>query len=305
MIMSKQYIILFLVLSFFFDGVSQNNINDYKYVVVPTQFDFAAGKDKYRMNTLTRYLFKQDGFLTFYDKEQHPEDLSNDPCLALYADVKNIPSSLSIKVKIELLDCKGNLVFVSDEGRTKVKSFEKGYPLAIREAFESVKLLDYKYEPSQSPSVTAKKSDTVNLDATNRGESQKAKEAAAEIERLQEEVNLLKDKEEKAKIILAKELVVKNEQIAKKKEVIAPIKVTEKVPSVSQKGDSLLANPINNGFQVVDASSKEIMVLLYSGSPDVYIVKGQDALVFKKGEAWMYSINEGSGLDVKEINLKF
>lgn len=301
--MSKQYILLSLVCSLFLNGFSQKNINDYKYVVVPTTFDFVDEKDKYRLNTLTRYLFKENGFTAFYNEEKLPEDLFKNRCLALYADVKNIANSFTVKIQIELLDCEGNLVFVSDIGKTKIKNYAKGYPIAIREAFESIKFLNYKYKPSQAAQEASKKL-ILDTKAINRTESQKEKEATAEIKRLQDEVNSLKQKEKEA--TTEKEVVLKKESIQKKAEVIIPKKVINKNTYIAQnEDDTLIANPVNNGFQVMDANSTELMVLLYSGSPDVYIVKGEDALVFKKGNAWMYALNDSSGLTVKQINLKF
>jgi hypothetical protein len=294
--MSKQYILLSLVLSLFLNGFSQKNINDYKYLVVPTTFDFVDEKDKYRLNTLTRYLFKENGFTTFYNEEKLPEDLFENRCLALYADVKNIANSFTVKIQIELLDCEGNLVFVSDIGKTKIKNYAKGYPIAIREAFESIVFLNYKYKPSQAAQEASKKLIS-NTEALNRVESQKEKEAITEIKRLQEEVNSLKQKE-KLKALAEKEGVLKKES-AQKKGIIKDTDIAQK------EDDTLLANPIKNGFQIMDANSTEFMVLLYSGSPDIYIVKGQDALVFKKENAWMYALNDGSGLTVKQINLKF
>jgi hypothetical protein len=294
--MSKQYILLSLVLSLFLNGFSQKNINDYKYLVVPTTFDFVDEKDKYRLNTLTRYLFKENGFTTFYNEEKLPEDLFENRCLALYADVKNIANSFTVKIQIELLDCEGNLVFVSDIGKTKIKNYAKGYPIAIREAFESIVFLNYKYKPSQAAQKASKKLIS-NTEALNRVESQKEKEAITEIKRLQEEVNSLKQKE-KLKALAEKEGVLKKES-AQKKGIIKDTDIAQK------EDDTLLANPIKNGFQIMDANSTEFMVLLYSGSPDIYIVKGQDALVFKKENAWMYALNDGSGLTVKQINLKF
>lgn len=47
------------------------------------------------------------------------------------------------------------------------------------------------------------------------------------------------------------------------------------------------------------------MTLLYSGASDVYIVKDENAIVFKKEGYWMYSSNDGSGIKVNRIDLKF
>ena len=37
------------------------------YVVLPAKFDFLKYKDSYRVNTLARYLFKQEGYDVYFD----------------------------------------------------------------------------------------------------------------------------------------------------------------------------------------------------------------------------------------------
>ena len=64
--------------------------NNYKYIIVPQQYEFSTEKDQYRINTLTRVLFKGEGFIVYYDLEDLPEDLREDNCLGLYLDLKKI-----------------------------------------------------------------------------------------------------------------------------------------------------------------------------------------------------------------------
>ena len=85
--MFKRLAFIVLVLLVGLSAFSQKNLNDYKYVVVPLQFDFVKGKDKYRVNSLTRHLFNSNGFIAVFDEEELPKDLFNNRCLAMYADV--------------------------------------------------------------------------------------------------------------------------------------------------------------------------------------------------------------------------
>ena len=60
--MTDKLLILTLVLCFAIKADSQTDLNTYKYAVIPMQYDFLQGKDVYRLNTLTKHLFKQQGF---------------------------------------------------------------------------------------------------------------------------------------------------------------------------------------------------------------------------------------------------
>ena len=65
------------------------------------------------------------------------------------------------------------------------------------------------------------------------------------------------------------------------------------------------AQAIDNGFQIVDASPKIVMVLFYTAAKDVFIVKDKNAIVFKKDGEWLYSENDGTDKSSKIMNIKF
>ncbi len=67
----------------------------------------------------------------------------------------------------------------------------------------------------------------------------------------------------------------------------------------------LYAQPIKNGYQLVDSTPKVVMILLKTGVPNVYIVKGRDASVYKENGKWMLSKVTDSGNEVSELNVKF
>ena len=56
--------VVFLLITF---SCFSQDLNSYKYVVVPYKFDFLKKHDKYRVNTLMRHLFKKEGFIVLYD----------------------------------------------------------------------------------------------------------------------------------------------------------------------------------------------------------------------------------------------
>lgn len=305
--MLKKIPLLIIVFSFFATTHSQNNINDYKYVVVPIQFDFVKGKDRFRINTLTRYLFNENGYTAYLDEQELPEDLFKDRCMAMYADVKKVKGGLKTVIQIELRDCRGDLILTSSIGKTKVKEYDKAYAIAIRQAFESIKLLGYNYQPNTSR--------TAIEDLTN---VQLEKEALdkAEIERLKKEVESLKEKEATAKKAaemkteagakkIADKKTAEQKEIEKKKEKteqligVAPVKASKIVSD-----DSLKTKIVEGGFQVIDSDGAILMVLLKTAAPNVYAVKGKDAIVFKQDGKWVYSENTGTSKVEKVLKIK-
>lgn len=65
------------------------NVNAYKYVVVPETYDFTGEIDEYQLNSLTKFLLEQEGFETVMRKGQKPADLRDNPCKGLNVAVDN------------------------------------------------------------------------------------------------------------------------------------------------------------------------------------------------------------------------
>ena len=67
-----------------------------------------------------------------------------------------------------------------------------------------------------------------------------------------------------------------------------------------------MAIKTNYGYEVKDLTDTIIMNLLTTAAEGVYIVKGQDAIIFKDKGQWKISSNDGiSVTTAKVINLKF
>merc|ERR1712170_227654 len=103
---------LVLFLSIGFAAMAQKTIDNYQYVIIPLQYDFLSEKDQYRLNTLTRHLFKQKGFIVLFDAEEFPEEINKDRCEALYANVEKVKGGLfATKLEIVLKNCFGKEVY--------------------------------------------------------------------------------------------------------------------------------------------------------------------------------------------------
>jgi hypothetical protein len=278
------YIFLFLFVVHF-NSFSQSSVNDYKYIIVPNQYEFLNEQDKYQINSLTKFLFNKYGYTAYMQDEEFPEDLSVNRCLGLMTDVVKENAFLKVKLRIDLKDCNGNVVHSSRIGETREKEYAKAYNFALRNAFITYQNMNYSYKPNENILSKAKQNIIVSV----------SDEDKDEIARLKDEIKSLKEEQ------------VQNVEV---KKPIADIKIAETIKSEAKVEQSGLANgflyaqPIENGFQIVDTTPKKVMILRNSGVKDVFTVEGKKAIVYKKGDMWMYS-ESGNILEGEAINIKF
>jgi len=145
----QQVASIFFLFLICFSGYAQYELNPFKYVIVPKQFDFLKSENQYRVNSMTKYLFEKDGYLTFYQGDEYPADLNANPCLALTAFVLNESSVFTTKLYISLKDCRDKEVYRTELGMSKIKDFEKTYIDALKKSFVSIQNLDYSFEEAK------------------------------------------------------------------------------------------------------------------------------------------------------------
>ena len=119
------------------------NLNQYKYVIVNSKFDFVKRVDGYQTSSFTKFLFNKKGFVTFLDNEEFNDELSMNRCMAVYADVNDDSGLLNTKLYIEVKDCKGRLLYKSPNGVSRLKKYVRAYRQAIREAFIPLEKMNY------------------------------------------------------------------------------------------------------------------------------------------------------------------
>lgn len=146
--MKKQFLFIALLLSSL--GIAQS-INDYKAVIIPLKYDFMKTENQYRLATLTKFNLNKAGFEAYYTNEDKP--LIN-RCSLLDLDVVNEKGFLTTKLYVVFKDCYGKVVFQSDLGVSREKSFEVAYNEALNKAFESVTALNYVYSGNEASSST-------------------------------------------------------------------------------------------------------------------------------------------------------
>lgn len=252
-------------------------LNNYKYVIIPYEFDFLDKHDQYRVNTLVRHLFNEEGFEVLYDSEEFPGDLASDRCSALYVDINDGSSLFTIKASIVLRDCSNQVVMETSQGRSKIKAYQKGYNEALRIAFKDIKAKKYTYIPKAVVAEVKPITKVVEM-------PEKVVETAT-----------VKVKEAQA-VVKQTQAIVEKTEVAVQKETVKTMTAAETV---------LYAQPIKNGFQLVDSTPKVVMILLKTGAPNVYIVKGQDASVYQENGKWVLSKVTDNGTEVSVLNVKF
>jgi len=270
---------LFIGLSFY----AQSNLNQYKYVIVPKKYDFLKEANQYQMNALTKFLFEKYGFLALMEGENYPDDLLKDRCIALNSNILNSSSMIKTKLTVTLKDCNSQLVYTSNLGETREKDYTKAYQSALRNAFKSFETMNYKYEPVES-----------SLKNENVKEEAIFVKASTDVTKENVTSNDTKDVEIETKEI--------NNEISSA--VVATSTLNE-AESRTEVSNVLYAQAIKNGYQIVDSSPKVVMMLLETDKEDTYIVKGENAIVYKEDGFWYISRNDGLKLETELINIKF
>ena len=286
--MKNLFVIVFVLTVFC--GYSQDNLNEYKYIIVPKKFDAFRKENQFKTSTLVKYLFTQKGFNTVYD-DALPEDLNTDRCLGLIVSVKEESSMFNTKVSLVLKDCSSQEILSTLTGTSKIKEFEGAYREAITEAFETIRAMDYKYVPKEQnnePVTISFKNDVKNMEKK-------------------------REPKNKVDVAVVQQVATPEEQIYKSNEPVASniekVEQPTKEIMVEDRNDSdiLYAQEIRNGFQLVDNTPKIRLKLFRTSIPDVYAVKHDkdNGVVYKKDGKWYMEYYIGETLKIEELNIKF
>lgn len=245
--MKKYILVLILFVSTLANA--QKSINDYEYVIIPTKFSFLNEENQYRLNTITKHNLVEMGFKAFYSNEQLPRELASDRCNKLYVEVEKVNSLLVTKVEIVFRDCQNNIVFQSEEGKSRQKEFKISYPEALQNAFLKLKTIGYAYNGANGGS---------NI--------------VAEI-------------------------------VAKPEVKSAPVSSAK----IDETADYLFAQPIANGYQLVDKSPKVVLKIYKTSQPDYFTAQSETkngALINKNGE-WILEYYKDDKLVSEKLLIKF
>lgn len=119
------------------------------YVVVPNRFSFQKEDNQYQLGSLTKFLLEKEGFKVYFENEV-PQELLNNACDGLRADLKNTSGLMTSKLQLVLTDCKGKEVYTSEVGKSREKEYRKSYQEALRNAFKGTALAEFRKQREAS-----------------------------------------------------------------------------------------------------------------------------------------------------------
>ena len=263
-----------IMMSYLSQLTAFGQLNEYKYIVVPTKFETFKNDNQFRTSTLVKYLFTNEGFNTVYSNDL-PEDLKENSCLGAYVKLINDSGLFKTKTRLSISDCNGVLLMTSQEGETRTKDLEQAYREAISESFGSFRGLNYKYEPKSNEEG----SESITVSFKN------------DVKSLEEDITPTTDSAE--------------QNVDSGADKIDQLQATELFPKTSEK-NVLYAQPIEGGYQLVNTKPEVVYILKSTSAPDVFIVNknGKNGVVFKNNGKWFIEMDE-KGSKPKELDIKF
>ncbi|WP_136480178.1 hypothetical protein [Cognatitamlana onchidii] len=282
--------------------ISQKSVNNYKYVIVPAKYDFLKEKDKYQLNSLSKFLFEKYGFTSLMEGDEYPEDLNFNRCLAMKSDVIKESGMFMTKLKVILKDCNEKEIFQSAVGSSREKEYKVAYNKALREAFKSIEGLNYKYKPND---------EILALGAT----AALVTKESEEIKQLKQQIQEL-EKEKETKIDSINQSSTTSSQVSAAVPAAVGIGIVAKeqpkknatetkTSDRNASGEVLYAQEIDNGYQLVDSSPKVVYRVKKTNLDQVFLVEGKSAILFKKDNDWVVEYYENSVLKQHVLKIKF
>ncbi|WP_308992954.1 hypothetical protein QLS71_010640 [Mariniflexile litorale] len=272
---------------------SQTNLNNYKYVIVPNKYEFLKEADQYQLNSLTEFLFNKCGFVALMEGSNYPDDVTKNRCLALKSNLIKDSGMFKTKLSVELKNCNDQVVFTSEMGESREKEYQRAYTGALREAFKSIEALNYKYVPNANNSVIASQ------------EVETKSEVSKEIQQLREEIQNLKKEKEAVVVEKVEPKVEAVKEVPVEEMVVKEVSGTNTLIAKEPVNGFLYAQAIDNGFQLVDSTPKVVYKIKKTSIPDVYMVEGKNATLYKKDGNWVLEYYENNVLKQEELNIKF
>ncbi len=237
-----------------FIGFAQN-LNDYKYALVPSKFSFLKEENMYNLNLLTKMYLQKYGFETYFENETVPDDFVNTNCNKIFVDLIQENNMFTTKVKVILKDCKGRILFTSEEGKSRDKQYKIAYNEALRMAFDNFSVLKtHKFQSTE-----------------------KSLEMIGEPNEVKVTTEL--------------------------KEALNNGTIINTIVNSS----ALFAQPISNGFQLINSEPKVIFKIYKTSTKDFYIAtKGTiNGVFFSKNKEWFFEYYQNEKLISDKVEVKF
>jgi hypothetical protein len=230
------------------------NLNDYKYALVPSKFSFLRETNQYNLNVMTKLFMEKYGFITFMDNETYSEDFAINNFNKVYVDLDEKSTMFKTTIKVVLKDLTNKVIYTSGEGTSRNKEYKIAYQEALRGAFNTLSSLNHNY---------------------------------VEKTKNQSEFDIKKSKDV---------------EVPSDKDMLEEKKVYSNSSS-----NNLLAQPITNGFQIINAEPKVIYKIFKTSTKDFYIAtKGTiQGVFFSRNNEWIFEYYQNDKLVSEKVEVKF
>jgi len=170
----KKYVLI-VVLFLGVTAFSQKELNAYKYIVIPTRFDFQKEANEYGINLLLKYKFQQLGFEAYLDTDELPQILRTNTCLYAYPVLHTEENMFKTIISVELFNCDKKSLYHSIKGESRSKVIKTSYNEALRKSLKSFRDYRLEYVPGKDDTNLVKneaaKGEIVkSLNTLNQGE---------------------------------------------------------------------------------------------------------------------------------------
>ncbi len=262
-------------------GHAQAELSAYKYTIVPTKFEGFKNQNQYQTSTLIKFLLVEKGFNAVYENAL-PNELNNNKCLGVTANLVNESGTFTTKSYIEFVDCKGGLVYRTETGSSKIKDYKEAYKEVIRKAFRSMDGYTYSYNPKdpQTPVTLSFEDDVKTLPPSTTTVVQKEQ------------------------TISKPAVVTEAETVAKAGEPSEP--VTQEAEEGVQ--DNIwYAQEISNGYQLVDRTPTVQLRIYRTERAGIFLAESetQRGIVYEQSGVWYFDYYQDGELVHQPLNIKF
>jgi len=127
--MMKNFSILALIFLSITSFAQQN-----KTIIISNKYEFQKEKNTYNINNMLKAILVSNNYQVFFEDEILPTEIAQNRCNALTGVLLDISNLFVTKLKFQILDCNNNLLFETEEVRTKEKDLQNAY-------IETIKLL--------------------------------------------------------------------------------------------------------------------------------------------------------------------
>ena len=118
--------------------VKAQTVSDYKYIVIPAEFnDFKDNKAYGLSNLLEKSLKAKKYTVLSSTKNDWPSDALINPCSILNTDLLNDKSMFRNKLILQFKDCSNKVIF-TEKGNSMIKEFEPGFQDALKQTLVKI-----------------------------------------------------------------------------------------------------------------------------------------------------------------------